>query len=87
MNIPKISIPKIDMASIKENAKTAFAKGKTFVMDAPKNFKALAQDTVEFAKANPKKAGLIAVATAAVLTAGTSVANFIKDKVESVKGR
>lgn len=87
MKIPKISIPKINMASVKNTAKNAFTKGKAFVKDAPKNVKTLAHDTVDFVKHNPKKAGVYVLAGVGALAVLNGVKEIAKAGVEKVQAR
>ena len=87
MNIPKISIPKIDMASVKQTAKNAIAKGADFVKTAPGKLKGLAHDTADFVKTNPKKAGVYAFAGLGALALLNGIKGLVKAGVEKVQAR
>lgn len=75
-----MSIPKINFASVKPKVAAAAAKGKQIAKNGFESAKELPKDVVAFAKAHPKKAGLIGAAVAVGAAAIAVVAKTISDK-------
>lgn len=87
MSIPKISIPKIDLSSVKTTVTNAAAAGVEYAKNAPRAAVALARDTVDLAKASPKQAVMIAGAGAVAIAALTGIVKAAKSGVEHIAAR
>ncbi|MDD3238317.1 MAG: hypothetical protein PHV37_09515 [Candidatus Gastranaerophilales bacterium] len=87
MNIPKISVPKIDLKAIGSNVKTAAQNGAQHIKNAPKALKQLSTDTVDLAKKAPKQAIALGAAGAVAIAALSGVAHAVKSGVEHVAAK
>lgn len=87
MKIPKICIPKINIASIREGAGKAAARGAEFVKNAPKKVQTLAQDTLTLAKKSPKETAVIAGAAVAGAAVVVGAANLVKAGAQKIADR